>query len=287
MQRHLFLIISLVVVTQLPGAAYAAGNVLLPTSESSSSSSLPNLGISAPSAPAPSSAPLPITDNAAPPPPPVAAPQTSAPTPAAVLTQTSGTSSAATPTQTPVPAPAPAPLNLSTTISPIDTASAANLPSATIPTQVVHQPDMSNLVAQMNKGAANALTISISGRSIFGAKDITAINTKLGLSASQIPANCILTTRGMIQTDKGAYFVYGPPSPQVSVHYDGIITLYLITGHALCKAGQLPPGVGLIQETGNRYDVELQPIVCPAPNRQVSQLTVTYDGSGTSQCTYQ
>jgi hypothetical protein len=147
---------------------------------------------------------------------------------------------------------------------------------------------MSDVLAQANQNLPYVQTISISGRSIYGANDVTLINKKLGLSSAQISSNCILTVRGVMQTDVSPYIIDGPPTlPQVVVHYDGMIKSYIMTGVAMCTAGQLPPGSGLITEVGNRYSIPLQMIKCPLPTQQASQLTITYNGSGTSQCVYQ
>ena len=173
-------------------------------------------------------------------------------------------------------------------ISPIDTASAAKLPPGVIPTQVIHQPDMSAVMAMATKSLPYGLTIAISGQSIFGAKDVTDIGNKLGLSRDQISSNCILTVRGIMRTDKGATILDGGATPSVSVRYDGVIQDYLMAAQALCTVGShLPPGSGFLTETNGRYSVPLQQITCPAPKQQVTQLTITYTGDGKSQCAYQ
>ena len=130
------------------------------------------------------------------------------------------------------------------------------------------------------------ITLSISGKSIFGAKDVQAITEKLGLTREQIPSSCILTVRGIMRTDKSAYILDGGAAPQATVRYDGVIESYLMAAAALCTAGKLPPGSGFITETNGRYIVNLQPITCPAPKRQAQQLSIDYDGSDKAGCNY-
>ncbi|MDR3450352.1 MAG: hypothetical protein P4M15_11510 [Alphaproteobacteria bacterium] len=241
-----------------PCAALAAADVLLPSS-SGNSSSLPNLGLGASSSAPAASTPAPV------------APAQPAPPPAET------------------PAPTPDAAQISTppvTITPLK-GDTSHLPLGTIPTQIINLPDNSAMLAQAYGKLPYALTIGIGSQSIFGAKDIKTIGDKLGLSREDIPSHCILTVRGLLQTDKGGYVIDGGASPQLVARYDGMIQNFLISGHALCTAGQLPMGSGFITETGGRYDVGLQPITCPAPKRQAARLTITYTGDDHSQCSYE
>jgi len=260
-------------------SAYAAGNVLLPSSNASGSSdsgvSAAAMGLSAP--------------TAAP-----AAPQTSAAPPPAAAP-------ASTPASTPVPAPAqtyqtPAPLQASVKVptmddilSPADPATAKNLPPGTLPTRILHQPDNSQILSQMNGNLPYGITISYSGQSVFGAKDVQEISSKLGLGREQIASGCSLALSGIVQTSKGSYVIDSGLRGQASVKYDGTIQSYLLAPRAMCAPdGKLPPGSGFITEIGGRYVVPLpNSIDCPVPNRQSTGLVVTYDGSGKSGCVYQ
>jgi len=254
-----------------PQIAHAAGNVLLPSTSNGSDSTAPNLGISPTSSPPtatnpPSVAPV-VTPQAAPPAP-IASPNSSA------LPQTS------------VPPAVNEPSDIVT--SPVSVADRAKLPPGTMPTMVVHQADTSDLTAEATKDLPYGLTIRMSGQSIFGANDVQQITQKLGLGHDQVASSCILTVRGLLQTDKGTYIIDGGASPQVALRYDGVIKNYLMSGNALCAADpNLPQGSGFLTEIGGRYSLPLQMINCPAPNRQASQLMITYDGGKSAQCVYQ
>jgi hypothetical protein len=136
---------------------------------------------------------------------------------------------------------------------------------------------MSGVLSEVNAKLPYSLTLSISGKSIFGAKDVLAITQKLGLTREQIPSSCVLTVRGLLHTDKGAYMIDGAPSSQVPVRYSGTIQDYVMNAAALCTASQLPPDSGYLNETNGRFIVSLQPITCPPPQRQATQLAIDYD----------
>jgi len=250
----------------MPQASEAAGNVLLPSTSNSSgtSSSLPNLGISTPA---------PATPN----------PSDTPPLPAAVtapLPDVSPMQSPATIAVTPA---------ISGSVPHPSAEEIARVPAGTVPTMIIHQPDESETFRQLDNELPNSLTLSISGKSYFGARDVEEISNKLGLSRDQVMHSCILTVRGLLQTSKTARPLLGGASPQVTVRYDGSITGYLMTAHAMCLAdpSKLPTNSGMLVETNGRFTVGLQQIDCPPPNRQVSTLNITYDGSGTSQCAYE
>jgi len=154
-------------------------------------------------------------------------------------------------------------------------------------TVIIHAPDMSAALAQAGQNLPYGLAISLTGQSIFGANDIKAISTKLGLGASQIAGACVLTVRGIMRTSKNPVLIDGGNAPQIQVRYDGTIQGYMISALALCSVATLPPGSGMITETGGRYQVPLQAITCAPPTRQVSQLLITYTGDNKSSCAYQ
>ncbi len=267
----------LVAVTIAPQVGHATGNVLLPSASPNSDSgalSLPSLGLSVPTPPPVDSSLLPPE----PPPPPKPAPKAQAPvapTPTA-MPPSQGSAAGAPPT------------NVQDTIAPFTEDEVKRLPPGTIPTRVLHQPDMSATMAQAGRNLPYSLTIGFSDKSFFGAKDVETINKKLGLSRDQVSSSCYLSVGGLLQTDKGSQMIAPGLSPQATVRYDGRIKNYLITSQALCLAGNnLPSGSGFLTEIGNRFVIPLQPITCSAPNSQVTGLTITYNGSGTSQCTYQ
>ena len=156
--RHSLLATSLCFLVALTPCVSVAGDVLLPSSSGNHSSSTPDLGLGGPTP----STPAPVATTASPP---AASPPTpSTDTPPAVIT--GGASTAALPANSP--------------ISPIDQASAAQLPPDVVPTQVIQQPDVSSALAQMNDGLPSSISISISGKSIFGARDVPDHHRKTG-----------------------------------------------------------------------------------------------------------
>jgi hypothetical protein len=252
--------------TALP--AYAGGNVLLPSASSGGSNSSGSgggvsnatLGLGGTTV----STPAPMPEMPAPP------AQTSAPA------------------QTPIPQTAAKMPTAADIITPLDPNGAKNLPAGAIPTYIIHQQDMSQALTQANAGLPYALTIALSNRSVFGAKDVQEISTKLGLSRDQIASACAMSVQGIVQTSKGSYIFDSGTSSQANIHYDGTISSYLMSARASCAvASKLPPGSGFLTEVGGRYIIPLQPIDCVSPNRQSPGLIVTYDGSGKSQCSYQ
>lgn len=263
-----------------PQTSQAAGNVLLPSDSSSA-----NLGFAPQSSSAPEAANSsnPIAPPASPTTPSLL-PSSSAPIPApATPTVPPPQSVGAASGMTPVPT-----LPTITVSSPVTAAQAAHLKPGTVPTTIIHQSDATDTLSAMGKGLPYSLDISISGKSIFGAKDVKEIGAKLGLSAAKVESACFLTISGMVQTDKGSYLFSGTASPQVIVRYDGTIKSYAIQAQGMCnaKTGDLPPGSGILAEVGDRFRIPLQVITCPAPQRQVTSLSITYDGTKTSQCDY-
>lgn len=229
-------------------AAHASGNVLLPsaTSSSSGTSALPNLGLSAP-----------------------------------VSTQSGGAESAS-PQQPESVQPAP---------------TQAQPPSATSPS--ANRTDLPSTMMQQNgqrqssDQAAYSLpyrqTIVISDKSMFGTNDVQQIMLKLGLSRDQIVSSCFLGVEGLLQTDKGEYLITTEAAPApATVSYDGIIKNYLMSAAALCTADprRIPAASGQMNMSNGRFIVTLDPTTCPPPNRQTTRLTVTYQGNGKSQCSY-
>jgi hypothetical protein len=251
----------------LPPTAHGAGNVLLPSAtDSNGQPSLPNLGIGVPSSSAGmANSSLPIQAPVSPPP--ARATQAMAPV------STPQISTPATQTNNP--------------ITTLDPTIAAKLPRGTMPTTIIHQPDTSASLAQAGRNLPNSLMIAIGGSSLFGAADVKNISKELGLSRDQISSACLLTVGGLMQTDKNSYILDGGASTQYTVRYEGMIQNYLLVGNALCTANNIPPGSGFLAEMGGRYIIPLKQIKCPPPTRQVSSLTITYDGSGTSKCAYQ
>ncbi|MDR3423840.1 MAG: hypothetical protein P4M13_02005 [Alphaproteobacteria bacterium] len=242
--------------TIAPVTAHAAGNVLLPsTSTNSGTPMLPSLGLGDPA----------TTSN-----------DTSA------ATQTPADTNQTDTTQTSTPA-----LSSSRAVSTISKEEAAGLPPGAIPTTVMHTPDISSYQEKAGKDLPYTLTLSMSGKSIFGANDVQKITSRLGLRRSRVASSCILAMRGLMQTDKGAYILEGGTSPKIKVHYDGMIKNYQMAAQAWCTVdNKLPLDSGVLTEMNNRYDIPLEQITCPVPNQQVTSLTITYDGSGTSQCVY-
>ena len=270
------LVCSTVVASQL---AYATGNVLLPQDSPSTDSSSYSPYVSNPN---------PSQNNASP-----AAASPGAQPPVTAPSSSNNAASAITPTVPPSPnavvgqTPATPNFKLSDLISPVNPETAKHLPPGAIPTQVIHSPSLAPLMAQAGQNLPYNLTISFSGKSFFGEKDAQAISQKLGLSRKEIPVSCNLTLSGIVHTDKGNSIIVSDALPPVSIRYDGIIKSYVLVANAMCTAATLPPGSGYIRQYGDRYDVALQQISCTPPNRQVTSLLITYDGSGTSQCDYQ
>ena len=172
--------------------------------------------------------------------------------------------------------------------SPVTDAEAANLPLGSVRTTIVRGMDMAPLLAQVGKGLPYALTMSIGPKSVFGSKDVQTIQDKLGMSRDEIGQSCILTLSGMLQTDKGSYMIASGATPQVTVRYDGMIKDYMMLGMAKCAySGKLPPGSGFLTLIDGRFNIGLSLVKCDPPNRQVSELVVTYDGTPKSRCQYQ
>jgi hypothetical protein len=268
-----------------PQFAQAAGNVLLPSTPS-------DLGLGGSTAPSQDSS---GNSGATAPTQPVLMPSETSSSQSPALSgvtlpsELSGTTSAkSTATRsTPAPDEAVPAMPTVTLTMPNNAKAAKHLPPGSLPTMVIHQSDSSDMLAQAQKDLPYTLTISMSDKSIFGAKDAQEIQNKLGISSNKDASSCILTVRGIMRTDKGVYPLSGKATSQVNVNYDGIIKSYLMSGRALCTvSGELPAGSGLLTEIGDRYSIPLQSITCPAPKRQVTTLTITYDGSGTSQCVY-
>ena len=286
--------------TLAPMVSRASDDVLLP-SNSGSGAGMPNLGLDAAppqsvsdkaatsSGQPPAKTAQPALDNTAASP---DGPATildnagsldeSATTPQPVFNQAVGN-------QTPPEPTVPPPLQPSDIVSsPVSAQERAKLPPGEIPTTIIHQPVATDASDQSGAALPHKLTVTISKRSIFGATDVQKIGAKLGLRRRDIFSSCILAAQGVMQTDKGTYLLVGQASPQAEVNYDGMIRNYMMTGVALCAAkAPLPPGSGFLTEIGDRFSIPLQAIHCPPPDRQVTGLTITYDGSDTSQCDYQ
>ncbi|MGB9151551.1 MAG: hypothetical protein WCD70_00495 [Alphaproteobacteria bacterium] len=262
-----------------PLAVHAqSDDVLLPSEDESGSS--PNLGLvpsyqqkaggTVTATPQPVATPA-ASNMASSPPPPM--PETSA---------MSAPQAAPPPQMTLAPLPKISDIMSST----ISDQAAAQLPPGKIRTTIIHQPDLSTVMADAGKNLPYSLTVSIGGGSVYSAKDIQKIRSKLGLSTDDIASACIMTVRGIVRTDQGSYLLSGNVSPQAVVHYGGMIKSYIMSAHALCAANNLPSGGGFLTETNGRFSIPLQPIHCAPPNQQVTSLTVTYNGGNTSQCSY-
>ncbi|MDE1900809.1 MAG: hypothetical protein KGI37_04080 [Alphaproteobacteria bacterium] len=266
--------ILLAVATLAPCPAWAWGGVLLPSQNDDNTSTLPNLGLGgSASSPTPATQAPPAAPATSPAAPPAAAPsagELSTPVPSTATT-TFDLSKIATPSVT----------------SPVSKSAAAHLAPGKLPTTIIHEADVSAMLAAQSASLPDSLTISIGGQSFFGAKDVETIHDKLGLSQNQVATSCILTVRGIVQTSKGAAIINGGNAAQVAVRYDGTIKGYFMSATALCTAGHLPDDAGFLTEIGGRYDITLQAISCPAPTRQTQQLVITYDGTATSRCDYQ
>ncbi len=200
-------------------------------------------------------------------------------------TAPSAVSSNAAQTAKPVPAHKAAAVPNMTVSSPVSPSDAARLQAAgQIPTTVMHQPDISSAVEHMNVRLPYSLQISMSDRFVLSAEDARGISSKLGI---QNPASaCLLSPRGMVTTDKGSFPTVGGASPQAVVHYDGMIQKFMIQATAYCKTSALPANGGILTQVGDYYMISLQPVTCPSPNRQVSTLSITYNGNNASQCVY-
>ncbi len=181
------------------------------------------------------------------------------------------------------PAPAPTPAPPLKALPPVKT---NPLPVVSAgPTRIITDTDTA---AQTGENLPNSLAIFMSDKSSLGANDVTRISDTLGLSREQIPASCILASRGMVKTSKGIYSVPLKLSSQTAVKYDGAITEYMMTAQALCLAGgPIPQRGGIIVKKGDRFIVSLQQINCNPPDGRASSLTIVYDGSPAAQCFYQ
>lgn len=171
-------------------------------------------------------------------------------------------------------------------VSPQD---AAKLPRGTIPTHIIQQQDLGDLITQAGQKLPYSLAIGFGGGSLFGAKDVQTITAKLGLTANEIPSQCFLTARGIMQTSTGGYMIMGSNPPPLRVAYDGIIKSYLLGALAFCNADikRIPQGSGFLNQNKGRFMIPLQSIKCPAPTRQVTSLIITYNGTASTSCSYQ
>jgi len=255
--------------------AFATGNVLLPSDGNSSDSSVPNLGLDASS---------PRTGSNTSDTPPKSTPSAPSPT----IDSSDQSKKNALQAQAASMAKLQSMNSTDYITSTVSTEAAAKLGSGSIPTHIVHEPDMGATLPPDNN-RPYVLAISFSNQSIFGANDVRTIHDKLGLSPSQIASSCVLTARGMIRTDKSSYLVYNSTGAMpIQLNYDGMIQNYLLGALALCvaDANHLPTGSGYIIETNGRFVIPLQSINCLPPNRQVSSVIITYNGSSTGHCTY-
>ena len=272
MRRTLFATSVFFAALLLPQASFASGNVLLP-STSGQSPSPPNLGLGSPTET--TSAPTPTKDQT---------PQPAAP-PASVSGKPPAT---ALSTATKQPIPAAGPTKPKPTLPPtfVIVGDQSHLRPGEIPTIVMKRPDLSAYTERAGKNLPYTLTIQFSDKSFFGAKDVQEITKKLGLKSSEISSACFLAPRGLLRTDKKGYIIDSGSVPQSTVHYDGMIQSYMMLAEAECTAEKLPLNSGVLSQIGNRYAISLQPVTCTPPNRQVTTLTITYDGSPTSKCLY-
>jgi hypothetical protein len=259
----------LFVATFFPQGLRAASNVLLPKDSSNSSTSLPNLGLGDP---APAAAPAAVPAPASP----------STPTQATRPMEIPGFPFCSDSKGSPDPnGKIPCPLDDKKTTK--DYSPPKDLG------RIIHETDSSETLAQTSKNLPNSLVISFSDKSSFGAKDLEEIGSKLGLNSKEIPSSCTLSTQGILKTDKDTYIMGGGLSPKVTVRYDGVIKDFILRAQALClvKGDPPTPESGFLVEINDRFVVPLQQINCEGlANRKISNLTITYNGSGTSPCAY-
>ncbi len=150
---------------------------------------------------------------------------------------------------------------------------------------VTQKTDISGLYAVRDKNLPNALTISMSKQSSYGANDTAAISGRLGLKAGQIPSSCLLSVDGRLYTERGEREIYGGASSQVSVRYEGGATGVALNARALCIVnGNIPAG-SQVTKIDNRYVIPLQSFSCPPPRAANANLVVTYDGAA-AKCDY-
>ncbi|MDR3424356.1 MAG: hypothetical protein P4M13_04665 [Alphaproteobacteria bacterium] len=165
-------------------------------------------------------------------------------------------------------AEAPAPTAASTASQSAPRETAVEQPSAPISLTRV-QP-----LVQTDNRLPYKQTIVIGDKSMFGSQDVQKIGDKLGLTRDQIASSCYLGVEGLLQTDKGEYLITNAAPAPATINYDGVIKDYLISGSALCAG------------SNGQAIISLEPANCPPPKSLATKLTITYDGSGTSQCVY-
>ena len=242
--------------------AHAAGNVLLP-SDDDSSGVLSSLGLAPAKKPQP--APAPSGESV------TAGSKPAAESDASILPEAGSVKSPPAGAYTPIPA--------------------STMPAAvqfTMPTRVIKMPAPQAISYPAGAGLPNSLTFKIADKYVWGPVDISTINTSLGIPANQIPAHCHVSANGTADSDAGFYpFDTGIAHIDTPISYAGNIQGITARAQAVCDLVPLPPNVGYVFQTGDKYTVPLGQTTCPPPPSNAQRLLFNYTGNGQGQCVYQ
>jgi hypothetical protein len=255
------ILLGMFIAGMLPLEAHATGNVLVPSTDSGSSSSA-NLGL----VPANPSPPSPAPANAAPqapqlptmPSPPTTAPAQSMSLP-----------------YTPLPQPAP-----NTTIPAMQ--SAAPQP------QIVKLPAMPIMPPTTTAAMPNNVSVNIDGK--WGASTLKHVSDQLGIPADKVSSTCQISLTGILMTDKGGAPFNANMSTHAVVNYGGKIKSLMAVPMAFCnRAFPVPSNKGPIFQVGDKYFLSLGSGICQlsdgaAPPSKI--LLVSHD-DGSLTCQYQ
>jgi len=159
-------------------------------------------------------------------------------------------------------------------------------PFAGMATHVIQMPVPTGNPAQGN--LAGSLTLTVADKYLWGPFDVMTVNRSLGIPSDQIPAHCHLSVNGNADSDAGTYpFDTGLTHMQAPIGYAGIVKEINVRPMAVCDLVPLPPNAGYVLQTGDKYTVPLGQVTCPPPPRGAQRLVFQYAGNSKGQCAYQ
>jgi hypothetical protein len=161
-------------------------------------------------------------------------------------------------------------------------------PSLAMPTKVIDMP-----VPEATSNASQAdlpanLTVAMADKYGWGSMDLYLISNGLGIPNDQIPAHCHISVNGSLESDAGYFpFDTGPTQSQAPVRYAGTVKDVILRAAAMCDKLPLPPNAGYVFASGDKYVYALGQITCAPPPPNAQRLVFYYAGNAAGQCAYQ
>lgn len=153
-------------------------------------------------------------------------------------------------------------------------------------TKIVKIPYVEGVVTPTNPGIMPlAMKISLDDRAKWIAALSALANSQLGLTPDQVANNCMTSITGKIFSTKGVT-PFEITQGTAEVRYGGTLSSVMMNVSALCKANSIKEGAGLVFQVGDRYRVTLLTGACGGPEKQASQLSLSYGGIATLKCAY-